>query len=71
MLIKRSRKTDDAILGRLAYLPQSGVLHRHLAEEEVDVVPVVDGVQEVRLCRERERERGAISHRPIKFKFKV
>lgn len=33
------------------HLPQGGVLHRHLAEEEVDVVTVVDGVQEVGLCR--------------------
>lgn len=31
------------------YLAQRGVLHRHLAQEEVHVVPVVDGVQEVRL----------------------
>lgn len=32
------------------YLAQRGVLHRHLTQEEVHVVPVVDGVQEVRLC---------------------
>lgn len=31
------------------YLAQRGVLHRHLPQEEVHVVPVVDGVQEVRL----------------------
>lgn len=34
----------------LRYLAQRGVLHRHLTQEEVHVVPVVDGMQEVRLC---------------------
>lgn len=33
------------------YLAQGGVLHRDLTQEEVDVVAVVDGVQEVWLCR--------------------
>jgi len=31
------------------HLSQGGVLHGDLAEEEVDVVPVLDGVQEVGL----------------------
>lgn len=35
----------------VGYLAQRGVLHRHLPQEEVHVVPVVDGVQEVRLCK--------------------
>lgn len=32
-----------------AHLAQGRVLHRDLAEEEVDVVAVLDGVEEVRL----------------------
>lgn len=39
------------------HLAQRGVLHRNLAQEEVDVVTVVDGVQEVRLCREGEEKK--------------
>lgn len=34
------------------HLPQSGVLHCDLAKEEVDIVAILDGVQEVRLCLE-------------------
>lgn len=45
---------------RQTHLAQGGVLHCDLTEEEVDVVAVVDGVQEVRLCREREREKCVI-----------
>lgn len=37
-----------------SHLPQSGVLHRDLAEEEVDIVAILDGVQEVRLCLEAD-----------------
>lgn len=38
-----------------SHLSQSGVLHRDLAEEEVDVVAVLDGVKEVRLWLKKER----------------
>lgn len=40
---------DRSLCSGVRYLAQRGVLHRHLAQEEVHVVPVVDGVQEVRL----------------------
>lgn len=36
---------------QIPHLSQRRVLHRDLTEEEVHVVSVVDGVQEVRLCR--------------------
>lgn len=41
---------------RQTYLAQGGVLHSDLTKEKVDVVTVVDGVQEVRLCREKEKK---------------
>ena len=44
----------ETLTERQAYLAQGGVLHGDLTEEEVDVVTVVDGVQEVRLCRDGE-----------------
>lgn len=35
------------------YLAQGGVFHCNLTEEKVDVVTIVDGMQEMRLCREK------------------
>lgn len=31
------------------YPPQPGILHRHLSEEEVDMVTMLEGMDEVRL----------------------
>lgn len=40
-----------------AHLAKSCVLHCDLAEEKVHIVPVLNSVEEMRLCGEERRER--------------
>lgn len=47
-------------LKRAPHLAKSGVLHCDLAEEEVHIVPVLDGVEEMGLCGRREEEEEKI-----------
>lgn len=44
---------------RAPHLAQGGVLHCNLAEEKVDVVPVLDGMEKMGFCR-TQRDSDAI-----------